>query len=248
MKIMLKIFAPLAIAGLVALASCSTSTSPNTTTADAATILSQDSANYPNGCQLDSTTLRAELGLTDEQVARIVAVRDSLRAAEQAEITAANGDRETIHTILDKYRDALRTQIEAILTPDQITKLQALLAARGDGERHREGGHRGIRGGCFMMRDSVVLDSAFMARMTADLTLTDSQVVAIQTLAATVNADTTIADKGRAFMTGLQTILTSDQLTKLRELADAREPWEREGGRGGDDRHHGGRGGRGGHH
>src|SRR4051812_5177328 len=65
------------------IASCSQiNSSPDTTTpASAAVILSADSVEYPNACRLDSATLRAALNLTDEQVARIVFVQDSLRAA-----------------------------------------------------------------------------------------------------------------------------------------------------------------------
>lgn len=78
-----------------------------------------------------------DLGLTAAQRSEIEALLDRYRAST----------RELWHQVRPKYRalmDSVRTEIEAVLTPDQVEQYRALLRERyGGDDRNRRDGDRG---------------------------------------------------------------------------------------------------------
>ncbi len=95
--------------------------------------------------------MKAELGLSDAQVAQMKAVRTkyepqhkALRAEAEA-LKAGGATREQMKSALGEKRKALHDQMKAeikgILTPEQLAKMEAMKGDRGDR------GGRGGRGG-----------------------------------------------------------------------------------------------------
>lgn len=206
----------------VSMMSCSTDNTSEPSEMTAATILSADSTDNPNPCLVRAEWLSDTLGLSDEQVAALSAAQDSLRAIAQAEIEAANRDRDLVKTALQKYRESMKAAVESILTADQLALLESLRPPfhnKGPRGGHGRGHHRGGE----MPNDSVML-----AKLTVDLALTPEQVTLIQTLQAEIKANQPEDPRG-AFHEGLKTILTAEQLAKFEEMT-ARGP-RGEGGR-----------------
>lgn len=72
-----------------------------------------------------------ELGLTEDQRGEIETILERHRASM----------REIWHEVRPRYRalvDSVRTEIEAVLTPEQVREYRALLEAKRDRERARE--------------------------------------------------------------------------------------------------------------
>jgi Spy/CpxP family protein refolding chaperone len=178
-----------------------------------ASIMSMDSAQNPDGCLVNAEWLADTLNLTDEQVAILTATNDSLKAIAEAEIAAANGDRELIKAAIKKYREAMRAVVEATLTPEQLALLEAL--------RPPFHGGRGTRGHHFGQHKHAFRDSLMLVELTTELGLSDSQVVQVKTLADSIKANGP-GDGKRAFYEGMKLILTPEQLAKFEAWIAAR--------------------------
>lgn len=94
----------------------------------------------PDRADEDQTTIERfadDLGLTVAQRSEIEALLDRYRASS----------RELWHQVRPKYRalmDSVRTEIEAVLTPEQVEQYRALLRERyGGDDRDRRDGDRG---------------------------------------------------------------------------------------------------------
>lgn len=85
--------------------------------------------------------LAKALDLTPAQQTQFKAVMSDARAERDAIIAANDGDRDAAQPELQVHREKTQAKIRALLTPEQIKKLDALKAQRGD----RNG--KGKRGG-----------------------------------------------------------------------------------------------------
>lgn len=70
-------------------------------------------------------TVRTELELTPEQDERLDEITESQRDNMRQAFQSAGGDREAIRSRMQSMRAAMEREIEAILTPEQLEKLQA---------------------------------------------------------------------------------------------------------------------------
>ncbi len=97
--------------------------------------------------------MQEALGLSDSQAAQIQAIRERYQPQKEAlreeakALREGGADREAIKEALGDRKQALRQQvkseIEAVLTPEQAQKLQELKEQRGGRRGQRQGGRRG---------------------------------------------------------------------------------------------------------
>jgi Spy/CpxP family protein refolding chaperone len=186
--------------------SCANDSNPESADTYAASILSMDSTQNPDGCLVDAEWLADTLDLTDEQIAILTAAQDSLKAIARAEIEAANGDRDLIKAAIKKYRESMRAVVEATLTPEQLALLDSLRAPFHRG--------RGTRGHHFGQHKHAYRDSLMIVDLTAELGLSAEQVVQVQALADSIKANKPGNGK-EVFYEGMKQILTAEQLAKF---------------------------------
>ena len=87
----------------------------------------------------------AELGLSDAQKAKMEAIQEGSRSrmeAMRAEMRNGSTDRNAMRSKMEEVRKAELVEVKKILTADQFTKYEKMLA-----ERRSRGGQRGGRGG-----------------------------------------------------------------------------------------------------
>jgi len=223
---------------------CSTSTEPFASTdIGAESIISNDFLQDTSTCVMPPIRLQDTLQLSQDQINALQAAEDSLRQIEKDAITAAKGDRTGIRAAMDAFRQSMKSAIESILTPEQLALLQSLKPKFGprDAEGCR-GGHHGepqdSSAKAARLAHLATRDSALLLRLTTELALTENQIAQIQTLQAQIRTEQP-ADPRNAFYTGLQSILTADQLTKLDALIAAFPPRDDEGHGGNHHRGHG---------
>ncbi len=202
--------------------SCASDTNqaPDTT---AASIMSMDSTQNPDGCLVNAEWLADTLNLTDEQVATLNAAQESLKAIAEAEIEAANGDRELIKAAIKKYREGMRAAVQATLTAEQLALLDTLRAPFHKG--------RGTRGHHFGQHKHAYRDSMMLVQLTAELGLSAEQVVQVQALADAIKANKPGNGKA-AFYEGMKLILTQEQLAKFDAWIEAHPKHDRGRGKG----------------
>lgn len=162
--------------------------------------------------------------LTDDQIAAIEAIRESFADQRETLIESfRNGDieRDAFHTQMQELHDAMKAEIEGVLTADQLAELEQLRAER-EAEREAERAEREAE--MEARRDSV------QAVMTAVLGLTADQVTELDVLHADqqaarealreqVEAGDLTREEAQAAMealkadfdTALQSILTEEQ-------------------------------------
>lgn len=87
--------------------------------------------------QNQANLLAKELNLTPEQQTRVQQAFTTLRQERQAAIQKAGGNRRAMAQAMRGDRDKLETQLKGILTPDQFTKYQQLIAQRREQIRER---------------------------------------------------------------------------------------------------------------
>lgn len=188
--------------------SCANDSNPESANTYAASILSMDSTQNPDGCLVDAEWLADTLNLTDEQIAILTAARDSLKAIAEAEIAAANGDRELEKAAIKKFRESMRAVVVATLTPEQLAILDSLRAPFHKG--------KGTRGHHFGQHKHAYRDSVMLVELAKELALTDSQIVQVQALADSIKAGKQGNGK-QAFYDGMKLILTEEQFAKFEE-------------------------------
>jgi Spy/CpxP family protein refolding chaperone len=95
-------------------------------------------------------TRRDELKITDEQATRLEAIRDKYKERNQARIDDLRRNREN-RRALRASMDSARTEVMAVLTPDQQAKVAEMRKhhhrgrhgkKHGDDDRHDDDGHR----------------------------------------------------------------------------------------------------------
>jgi len=244
---------PLALFALYALLQISISSCANSSDAPTSNTVSYsasaffdteivgDTSNIPFPFCFTADYLKEKLALTDSQAIAIQQIQDSLRAGLKIRFDAMKAagtlTPDSARAIRLEFQTELYKDVAGILTADQLATLQNLRPPVGPREGHHGGDRRdphgrGPRSDSLANLDPVVRDSIVLAKLetvlTDNLALTADQITAIQQLQAGLHADTTLDDYVRRvkFESGLETILTADQLAKLRALGD------------GDDRHH----------
>ena len=90
-------------------------------------------------------TLQTQLKLTDDQTAKIVVIYKSSAAKRDSIRTAANGDRDAMRAAMMPLMQSTNAQIKALLTPDQATAYDKMLADQR--ARMQQGGGGGGGGG-----------------------------------------------------------------------------------------------------
>lgn len=205
-----------------AITGCNTTTEPSATSSatTAESLVSNTFLEDSSTCLVPPIRFKDTLQLTDDQVAKLQAAEDSLRAIEKNAIDAANGDRAKIRAAMDAFRDSMKAAVESILTADQLALLKSLRPRFDD--RDNEGCH-GRNGGAPDSNAIAARDSALVMRLATDLALTSDQITQIQALQAQIRTNHP-ADPRAEFYNGLKTILTADQLTKLDALIAAFPP------------------------
>jgi protein CpxP len=138
---MKKVLLPLAaLALLTATAHAQiTPTPPANAQASPATPLTDRGAlNSPEQqAQNQANLLAKELSLTPEQQTRVQQAFTASRQERQATLQKAGGNRRAMAQAMRADRDKLETQLKGILTPDQFTKYQQLIAQRRGQIRER---------------------------------------------------------------------------------------------------------------
>src|ERR1700743_3630691 len=74
--------------------------------------------------------LQTQLKLTDDQTAKITVIYKAQRAKMDSVRTAANGDRDAMHSAMMPMIKATNDQIKAILTPDQAAASDTMMQDR----------------------------------------------------------------------------------------------------------------------
>jgi hypothetical protein len=166
-----------------------------------------------------------ELGLSDKQ-------RDQLKALHADTRTKAEAQRESLrkgaitedqmHTALETIHKDARTQMETILTADQVKKLDAMrddrfenrMGRRVENSDKREDAHL-----AWMVRTLQLSDMQASAVKTAMATLGDAQESSFKAVQAGSLSRDQVQDQMRAahdaFAEKLKGILTADQLQRL---------------------------------
>lgn len=83
--------------------------------------------------------LKTSLSLTDDQTAKITTILTAQAKSNDSLRTAANGDRQAMMQAMMPLRQKYSAQIKAVLTPDQATTYDKMMAAR----MNRGGGNGG---------------------------------------------------------------------------------------------------------
>lgn len=90
-------------------------------------------ASHAQGRQMRSPEDRAkelqtQLKLSDDQTTKITAIYKAQAAKMDSVRTAANGDRDAMRSAMGPIRTATTAQVKAILTPDQATAWEKMMA------------------------------------------------------------------------------------------------------------------------
>ena len=193
--------------------------------------------------------IQQKLDLTDTQILEIQNLQDSLRLALQNQLALLKSSGkltvDSVRSLRLEYETDLYTGVAAILTTAQLAELQSLQPPLGPPGQFGRGpipgfGRRGPRPPFDTSRvqlTAVQRDSVELARLENTLaaagdTLTSTQITLIQNLQTTLATDTTLSPQARQaeFDAQLQTILTTDQLSEIKRLAEAehrRPGWHR---------------------
>lgn len=227
------------IAGFM-FAGCNSSTEPASliSTDTGETIVSNSFLQDSESCIAPPIRFQDTLQLTADQIASLKTIEDSLRAIEKEAIEAAKGDRTQIRAAMEAFRESIKASIESILTVEQLALLQSL---KPKFEPRNAEGCRGRGNDSAAIADRLEhiakRDSALLIRLATELALTNDQIAQIGALQTQIRTEHP-ADPRNVFYTGLQTILTAEQLEKLDALIDAFPPQGNNG-------HHGRHRGRG---
>lgn len=84
--------------------------------------------------------LQTQLKLSDDQTAKITVIYKNQMAKMDSIRTAANGDRDAMRSAMGPLRTSTTAQIKAVLTPDQATAYDKMMA---DMRAQRQGGGGG---------------------------------------------------------------------------------------------------------
>lgn len=87
--------------------------------------------------------LQTQLTLNDDQTAKITAIYTAQAAKMDSVRTAANGDRQAMMAVMMPMRKATTDKIKAILTADQKTAYDKILADQAARMQNRGGGQGG---------------------------------------------------------------------------------------------------------
>lgn len=209
--------------GLVFAVGCNNAHDSQAATPGSMTAMAADSMHGRHHFPPPVSSLKTELGLSDDQVTKLKTLEDANRKTMQDLMQSSNGDREKMHAAFDANRQKMEAQVNAILTADQQAKLKDLRALRM--------GPGGPFGGPRMNPDSM------LNRMKTELNLSDAQVNQIKALQEKMKPapGATPGDRGpngdhrNDFREQLKTILTPEQLAKLDSLHQARQAqWQKD--------------------
>jgi Spy/CpxP family protein refolding chaperone len=175
--------------------------------------------------------LKADLGLTDDQVTKVQALMDKSRQAmQQAKSTSASVSSADFHKTFAENRKNFESQLTAILTPAQQAKFASLRQERMSKMKNPDPATVAAR------------EAQHLAKLKADLSLTDAQVTSIKALhetmrqqiqqnktqSATTAASATATSKEsrrqlhaelfKAYQTQFEAILTADQKAKFEQI------------------------------
>jgi protein CpxP len=111
---------------------------PNNHASSSAPLTDRGALNSPEQqAQNQANLLAKELNLSPEQQTRVQQAFTALRQERQATLQKASGNRRAMAQAMRADRDKLETQLKGILTPDQFTKYQQLIAQRREQIRER---------------------------------------------------------------------------------------------------------------
>jgi len=91
--------------------------------------------------------LQTQLTLNDDQTAKVTAIFTAQTAKMDSIRTAANGDRQAMMTAMQPLRKTTTEKIKALLTADQKTAYDKILADQAARMQNRGGGNGGGNGG-----------------------------------------------------------------------------------------------------
>lgn len=91
--------------------------------------------------------LQTQLKLNDDQTAKITSIMQMQSTKMDSVRTASNGDRQAMMQGMMPIRQAMSTKVKAVLTADQATAYDKMMADRMNRMRQGGGGNGGGNGG-----------------------------------------------------------------------------------------------------